>query len=103
LRCQTEQQAVLVHDPSEGLVDFLIRVYDVDVICLLVERPAGEIKGSLRTSSKTLDMGAIAKQLGGGGHKIRGGFSQYDQPMQQVKDKVIAAITQHLDRQENRV
>ena len=92
-----EQDAVPVYDPSEGLADFLTRVNDVDVICVLVERKDGEIKGSLRTASPHLDVGQIAPALGGGGHASRAGFSLYGPQMDEARAKVLAAIGDYLD------
>lgn len=91
-----EQNAAPVYDPSEGLADFLLRVHDVDLICLLVERAGGEIKGSLRTASPRLDMGQIAQRLGGGGHASRAGFSLFGLPMGEARAKALAAIAEYL-------
>jgi phosphoesterase RecJ-like protein len=42
---------------------------------ILKEMPDGQIKGSLRTTKNHIDVSALAKQLGGGGHKKAAGFS----------------------------
>lgn len=53
----------------EGIVDALLHQRGVEVACLFIERAPGRVKLSLR-SRKTVDVAAIAGQLGpgGGGH-----------------------------------
>ncbi len=60
-------------DAVEGIANFLGAVLDVPVVMVLREQPDGTIKGSLRSTSK--DVSAIAKLMGGGGHKKAAGFT----------------------------
>ncbi len=62
-------------EETEGLVNFLSAALDCPAVLLLKEKEDGTIKGSLRTRRDDLDMSALAKQLGGGGHKKAAGFT----------------------------
>lgn len=59
-------------DMTDGLSNFLDTVLDVPVILVLKEKADG-IAGSLR-SIADIDVSALAKQFGGGGHKRAAGF-----------------------------
>lgn len=67
IECENASEAV------EGIANFLGAVLDIPVIMVLRELPDGLIKGSLRSTKK--DVAAIAKLLGGGGHKKAAGFT----------------------------
>lgn len=58
----------------EGLANFLSSLQDINFTLVLVERGNNTIKGSLRTTKDDIDVGALAKALGGGGHKKAAGF-----------------------------
>ncbi|MGL6280568.1 MAG: DHH family phosphoesterase [Gaiella sp.] len=63
---------------SEGIIDHLRALEGAELAVLIRELPPGEgrrCKGSLRSASDTLDVSAIARQLGGGGHRQAAGFS----------------------------
>jgi nanoRNase/pAp phosphatase (c-di-AMP/oligoRNAs hydrolase) len=48
---------------------------DTKFAMLLCEYQPGKIKGSLRSEPhKGVDVSAVAKRLGGGGHKLAAGF-----------------------------
>jgi phosphoesterase RecJ-like protein len=58
----------------EGMSNFLNAVTkDAETILVLRELPTGEVKGSFR--SLTRDVSAVAKLMGGGGHKKAAGFT----------------------------
>jgi phosphoesterase RecJ-like protein len=69
----------------EGFIELLRRTKEAEVSCLLRDYD-GSIEGSLR-AIEHVDVSAIAKSLGGGGHKLAAGFSS-DQPMQSVIDDI---------------
>lgn len=53
----------------------LSTVPDIRFSLVLSERENGIVRGSLRTAEgQTIDVSAIAKQFGGGGHKLASGF-----------------------------
>ena len=62
---------------SEGVIDHLRAVEGTELAALIRELPpAGETcKVSLRASIDTLDVSAIARQSGGGGHRQAAGFT----------------------------
>jgi phosphoesterase RecJ-like protein len=59
-------------DETEGLIDLIRRTGEAEVSCVLKETRAG-IRVSLRAVADT-DVGAIACQFGGGGHRFAAGF-----------------------------
>jgi bifunctional oligoribonuclease and PAP phosphatase NrnA len=63
-------------DPEhiEGLSNFLNTFLDAPVTLVLKELPDGKVKGSYRSASD-VDVAAIAKSHGGGGHKKAAGFT----------------------------
>lgn len=62
-------------EASLGLINFFNELSDAHVSLLLVELPDGTIKGSLRTTREDIDVSALAKKLGGGGHRKAAGFT----------------------------
>lgn len=62
-------------DDLEGLVNFLNAIPGVPALMLLTDLGKGEVKGSLRTRNQQIDVDALARTLGGGGHRQAAGFS----------------------------
>src|SRR6187401_505758 len=63
---------------SEGIIDFLRAVEGADMAALIREPPRGGSPArriSLRASHDELDVSAIARESGGGGHRQAAGFS----------------------------
>ncbi|MBI4457692.1 DHH family phosphoesterase [Candidatus Uhrbacteria bacterium] len=58
----------------EGLSNFLNSFLNAKVVLVLKELPGGLVKGSFRTADE-IDVSAIAKLMGGGGHKKAAGFT----------------------------
>lgn len=58
---------------TEGLIDIVRRTAEADVACVAKESPEG-IRVSLRSVVDEIDVGAIATQFGGGGHRFAAGF-----------------------------
>jgi bifunctional oligoribonuclease and PAP phosphatase NrnA len=66
---------------SEGIIDFLRAVEGADMAALIREPPRGGSPArriSLRASHDELDVSAIARAAGGGGHRQAAGFSSDD-------------------------
>lgn len=57
---------------TEGLVDFPRTVPGVEAVLLLTDLGDGTVKASLRSSGR-LDVNAVARALGGGGHRFAAG------------------------------
>jgi phosphoesterase RecJ-like protein len=62
------------YDDLEGISNFLNSIPEACASLVLTERE-GEIKGSLRTLRKNIDVSKIAHLFGGGGHKKAAGFT----------------------------
>ena len=66
---------------SEGIIDYLRAVEGADMAVLIREPPRGDgptRRVSLRASIDELDVSAIARKSGGGGHRQAAGFSSED-------------------------
>lgn len=69
------QECVATLDDLSGVVNLLNTLPQSSYALLLAEYQPGKIKGSLRSEPhKGVDVSAIAKRLGGGGHKLASGF-----------------------------
>jgi phosphoesterase RecJ-like protein len=78
---------------SEGIIDYLRAVEGADMAALIREPPRSDgpaRKVSLRASTDELDVSAIARKSGGGGHRQAAGFSS---------DDSIEEITAFLERE----
>lgn len=62
-------------DAGDGLSDFMNNLEGAKITLILKETTDGKIKGSFRTTRDNVDVSAMAKQLGGGGHKKAAGFT----------------------------
>jgi phosphoesterase RecJ-like protein len=71
--------AVGAEEPySEGIIDYLRSVEGSEMVALIREPPRDEgpaRRVSLRSSHDEIDVSAIARQAGGGGHRQAAGFS----------------------------
>jgi phosphoesterase RecJ-like protein len=86
-------QVGAVEPYSEGIIDFLRAVEGADMAALIREPPRGGSPArrvSLRASHDELDVSAIARASGGGGHRQAAGFSS---------DATIEEITEFLRRE----
>src|SRR5919205_4093219 len=66
---------------SEGIIDYLRAVEGADMAVLIGEPPRSDgptRRISLRASNDEIDVSAIARKLGGGGHRQAAGFSSDD-------------------------
>ncbi len=59
----------------EGIANFLNELEGFRAVMVLKEQPDGSVKGSLRTTRDDVDVAAMAKLFGGGGHKKAAGFT----------------------------
>jgi len=83
------------HDASEadveGIANFLNKLDGAKISLFLKEMPAGKIKGSFRTTHEDMDVSALAKKLGGGGHKKAAGFTA-DGSITDIVNKITSMI-----------
>lgn len=62
-------------DDLEGVANLLNTIPEASFSLLLTEYERGKVKGSLRSEpTKAVDVAAIAKRFGGGGHTLASGF-----------------------------
>lgn len=92
---QADMQACeAAHEDLEGLVNKPLELKGVEVAALLSEREGGSIKVSLRSRSH-VDVNAICKELGGGGHRQASG-AKLDGPIEKAQTKVDDAVLTRL-------
>lgn len=75
---------------SEGIIDYLRAVEGAELAVLIREqlnKDAPAHKGSLRSSIDELDVSAIARLFGGGGHRQAAGFST-DLPLEEIVEQI---------------
>jgi phosphoesterase RecJ-like protein len=84
--------ASATYDDSDGFVDLVRAIKDVELVLFFKELPDGKIKVSLR-SNGTVDAHAIAEGFGGGGHKMASGL-KVDGPMETAVKTVVSACLQ---------
>ncbi len=75
---------------SEGIIDYLRAVEGAELAALIREQlseSANAYKGSLRSSIDELDVSAIARRFGGGGHRQAAGFST-DLPLEEIVEQI---------------
>lgn len=67
------------HEVSEnalqGLAEFISSLPEVSAIMVLYDDGKGLIRGNLRTIKPNIDVGKLARRLGGGGHRPAAGFA----------------------------
>lgn len=68
-------EAGLGSEALEGVASFLTELQGFRAVLVLKEQTYGTIKGSLRTTRDDVDVAAVAKLFGGGGHKKAAGFT----------------------------
>lgn len=73
---------------ADGIANFLNNLEGGKISLMLKETADGKIKGSLRTTRDDTDVAAMAKNLGGGGHKKAAGFT-VDGTIDEVLKKIL--------------
>lgn len=72
-------------DDSEGIVEVMRSAHGVEVAALVRESgPDGSYRVSLRAVDPEIDMSAIAREEGGGGHRAAAGFSTRRPPAELI-------------------
>lgn len=96
LLCLTDRMrddARATEDGIEGLASFGCLVRGSEVAVLLREQ-GRSVRASLR-SNGPVDVGGIARSLGGGGHGAASGVL-LDGPLSEARDRILSAIEMHL-------
>ena len=79
-------------DESSGLIDELLKTASGVEFALLLSEQNGDVHGSLRATSPSYDVSAIANLFGGGGHSAAAGFQLKDTSLLEISDKIISKI-----------
>jgi phosphoesterase RecJ-like protein len=74
---------------TEDLVNFTRSVAGVEVGLFFMEQPRGGVKVSFR--ARTQDVGKVAEQFGGGGHRLASG-AVIEAPMEEAQRRVLDAV-----------
>jgi bifunctional oligoribonuclease and PAP phosphatase NrnA len=80
----------LEYHESDALIDLVRLARDAQVACLLKVRGPGVVKGSLR-SRGAVDVAAVARTFGGGGHHNASGFTSHDS-IESIVEQVVAQL-----------
>src|SRR5207237_9151439 len=80
---------------TEDLVNFTRSLVGVEVGLFFMEQPRGGVKVSFRSRSR-VDVARLADQFGGGGHRLAAGAT-LDDPLEQARTRVLAAVGAALD------
>jgi bifunctional oligoribonuclease and PAP phosphatase NrnA len=81
---------------SEGIIDYLRAVEGAELAALIREPPRGGSparKASLRSSVDELDVSAIARRFGGGGHPQAAGFGS-DSSVEEITAGIVGAFAE---------
>jgi phosphoesterase RecJ-like protein len=81
--------------------NILVADRSAQLAVMLKDKGEGEVSGSLRAIAD-LDVAAIARQLGGGGHVKAAGFRLKQTTMEEAKEQVLKTIQQNLKSEPNR-
>jgi phosphoesterase RecJ-like protein len=79
-------------DDTEGLINFPLTVKDVQAVAFFKEADGGAWRVSLRSKGAT-DVGAVARQFGGGGHRNAAGCS-CPGPLEAAESTLVGLLTQ---------
>lgn len=74
---------------ADGISNFLNNLEGAKMTLMLREAEEGKMKGSFRTTRDDVDVAALAKKFGGGGHRKAAGFLM-DGTIESVLDKILS-------------
>jgi phosphoesterase RecJ-like protein len=84
------------HEDLEGLVNRPMELRTVEVSALAYEKLNGSVKLSTRSKSR-VDVNAICRQFGGGGHRLASGAT-LPGPISSVLEKVVPVLTAGIEQ-----
>ena len=82
------------YEDTEGIVNLPLTVKDIEAVAFFKEAGPGDWRISMRSKGE-VDVNAIAKEFGGGGHKNASGCSaegEFEELKQRFQAKLVAAI-----------
>lgn len=80
----------MAFEETEGIIDILRTADAAEVTTIMKELPDGRWKVSLRSKGR-IDVGALATELGGGGHPFMSGFDAAGAP-QDIAGRVVSLL-----------
>lgn len=95
LRDRTRQELALRPEDSEGLIDVIRAIRGVQVAVFFEELADGQIRVSMRSKDRRLDVCQIAAQFAGGGHALAAGL-RMEGPLAEAKARVLGSICQRV-------
>jgi bifunctional oligoribonuclease and PAP phosphatase NrnA len=95
LRQQLAKEVGMLPEDAEGLIDTIRAIHGVVVALHLEELPDGKIRVSIRSKDNNVDVGQIAAEFGGGGHKLAAG-ARLAGPIEEAKKRLFHAISKAL-------
>lgn len=81
-------------EATEGVVNAIRSVQGAEVALFLREMPTGKLRVSLRARDP-IDVSLVAKQFGGGGHRLASGCT-LDGPLEQAEARLVEAVQRQL-------
>ncbi len=84
------------YDDTEGLINLPLTVKEIQAVAFFKEWDNGEFRVSLR-SKGDIDVGQVAKQFGGGGHKNASGCT-VPAPYSQARDIITRLVLDAIER-----
>ena len=78
----------VIPEDNEGLIDHLRAVHGVIVAVFFEELRDGKVRVSMRSKNEAVDVCAICKQFGGGGHVLAAG-ARVAGPLAEVEEKIV--------------
>lgn len=81
-------------EDQEGIIDYVINIYGVEVGVLIKQKQDGDLRASLRSKSY-VDVSKVANRFGGGGHKMAAGCS-FDGDINEFKERLTEYIRREI-------
>ena len=80
---------------SSGVIDELLKTADGVNFALLLSERNGDVHGSIRATNKMIDVSAIARLFGGGGHAAAAAFQINHSSLEQSSSSVVQRIKEY--------
>lgn len=96
LRKEDYERTGATAEDTEGLIDHIRAIEPVVISVVFEELEDGATRISLRSKDDRIDVGEIAKQFNGGGHKAAAG-ARIEGPQEKTQRAVLAAVKQSLE------
>lgn len=84
------------HDDTEGLINFPLTVREIQAVVFFKQETPNQYRISLRSKGE-IDIGRVAKQHQGGGHKNAAGCT-VNGTLEQVRSLIVPAVLAEIDR-----